>query len=697
MRGFTLHTEYPIWFLIFCFLLAAGVTAILYFRNKRYNIPHKTEWLLASLRFLTITIIAFLLLSPLVKTTSRNVEKPVIIIAQDNTESIKINKDSVFYANDYPSLLKKFIDDINDKYEVKTYSFGENVKDSLSFSYEDKITDISSLFDELQTRYTNRNVGALILATDGLYNKGKNPIYAASFASFPIYTIALGDTTIYKDLILTKIRTNKIAYLGNKFPAEITVTANKCKGGAATLTITKASETVFSKTLNFDTESSVQTIYLELEANLSGLQHYNVSLSVLDDEITTVNNFGDFYVDVLDQKQKILILANSPHPDIAAIKESLENNDTYEVDFSLMDEYVNSVKAYSLIILHQLPSVTNNASAILDAAKESNLPVIFILGEQSSYTNFNSQKAGLNLVVNTKLSQNEALPIINNDFPLFTISNDLKRFTDDLPPLYAPFGTYTTANSANILFYQKIGSVSTKQPLVLFNELNNNKTCVIAGEGIWKWKIFDYAKNQSHDIFNGLMSKMVQYLAITENKSFFRITGENNFYENENIEFEAEVYNDSYELINEPEVSFAIYNSKNTKYPFTFSKTTNAYHLDAGLFPVGIYRYEAQVKVGEKIYTQKGEFNVLKLNIESLSTTADHKSLYNLAQKHNGALFYPDKLDDLLEALEKRDDIKSVSFTQKRLSDLLNFFRVFILILILLSAEWFIRKWSGNY
>jgi hypothetical protein len=697
MQGITIITEYPLWFLIFCILLGTGVAFILYYRNKKYNVPEKFIWLLSALRFISVTILAFLLLSPLVKTTSRNVEKPVIIIAQDNSESIAINKDSVFYKKEYPENLKKFIESVSEKFDVKTFCFGENISDTLAFSYTDKITDISSFFDELQTRYTNRNVGALVLATDGLYNEGKNPVYASEFASFPIYTIALGDTTVYKDLIISKVNSNKIAYLGNMFPVEIVVTANKCKGSSAKLTVAKGQETVFTKTLDFNDESSVQTVYLEIEAKLSGLQHYSVSITPVDGEITTVNNYRDFYVDVLDQKQKILILANAPHPDVSAIKESLEKNDSYEVDYFLASDFTGSIDGYSLIILHQLPSTANNAASITEAIKKSNLPSIYILGTQNNYTTFNGLKTGLSIVVNVKTSQNEALPVINNDFPLFIISDELKRFTDDLPPLYAPFGSYTTSTSSNILFYQKIGSVSTKQPLIIFNELNGLKTCVVSGEGLWKWKLFDYAKNQNHDIFNGLLSKMVQYLAVTENKNLFRINCENNFYENENIEFNAEVYNESYELINDPEVSLTVYDSKGTKYPFTFSKTANAYQLNAGVFPVGSYRYEAKVKVGEKILTETGEFNVLALNIESLNTTADHKTLYNLSKKHNGALYYPDQLNELLKAIESRDDIKSVSYTQKRMSDLLNIFWVFLIIMVLLSAEWFIRKWSGNY
>jgi hypothetical protein len=677
--------------------LGAGVALLLYYRNSRYNINSQLKKTMAVIRFCTVTVIAFLLLSPLVKSVYRYVEKPIIIIAQDNSKSILINKDSSFYKNQYPEKLNKIIDGLKSKYEVKTYYFGDKVTDKLKSAFNDKVSDISAFFDEFQTRYTNRNVGALVLATDGIYNKGKNPFYASDFATFPIYTLALGDTTIYKDLIISKINYNHIVYLGNKFPVEIIVTANKCKGSNTKLTVLKGNEIVFAKNLDFTTASSTQTVFLEIEAKQSGIQQYRVILSPIKDEITLANNEQIFFVEVLDQRQKILILANSPNPDIAAIKESLEKNDNYDVESYIADDYTKPLPGFNLVILHQLPSLTNFASKILESLKKLEIPVIYILGAQSNYNIFNGLNAGMSIAVNTKSSINEALPIINNDFPLFTLNEDARRFSDDLPPLNVAFGSYKTSNSANVLFYQKIGFVATKQPLVIFNHVDNLKTCVIAGEGIWRWKFTDYLQHKNHDIFNELIGKFVQYLAVTDDKSFFRVKGSNTYYENENVEIDAELYNDSYELINEPEVSFTIYNKENKEYPFVFSKTSNAYHLNAGIFPIGEYRYKAKVKAGDKIYTKTGIFNVHALNLESLCTTADHKLLYNISRKHDGKMFYPNQLDELLKAINSRNDIKSVSFTQNRFNEMVNLLWVFILILILLSVEWFLRKWSGNY
>ena len=557
--NFSITTEYPLWLLIFCVLLGAVISLLLYYKNNKYNISPLLKKILTSIRFVAITIIAFLLLSPLVKTVSRFVEKPIIIIAQDNSESIPVNKDSVYYKKQYKEQLNKFIEAIKAKYDVKTFSFGDKVSNNISFSFNDKLTNISALFDKLQTLYTNRNVGALILATDGMYNRGKNPLYASDYISYPIYTLALGDTSIFKDIIISKINYNKVTYLGNKFPVEITIKANRCKRKSSKLTITKGNEIVFSKELDFSSTISTQTVLTEIEAKQSGIQRYHVFLTPIPEEVTEANNASDFFVEVLDQRRKILILANSPHPDIAALKESIEKNDNYEVESALAENFNKTVLGYNLVILHQLPSENNNIAKIIESLNKSGTPVMYIIGNQSNFNVFNELKTGLNIITNNKSSQNEALPIINNDFALFTINEEVKNFSYDLPPLYSPYGTYKTSNSSNVLFYQKIGSVATKQPLVMFNQQNNVKSCIIAGEGIWKWKLADYRQNKNHDIFNSILSKFIQYLAITEDKGFFRLNCNNNFYENENVELYAEVYNESYEMINTPEISLDIY------------------------------------------------------------------------------------------------------------------------------------------
>lgn len=230
-----------------------------------------------------------------------------------------------------------------------------------------------------------------------------------------------------------------------------------------------------------------------------------------------------------------------------------------------------------------------------------------------------------------------------------------------------------------------------------FNTVGENKIALFNGEGIWRWRLQDFAAHGNHDLFDELVSKTVQYLSVKVDKSFFRIIAKNNFLENEPVEMEAEVYNESYELINTPEVSVVFTNAANKKFSYTFSKTSNAYRLNAGMLPVGEYKYDAKVKAGEKIYTQHGEFSVSALQVELTNTTADHQLLYSLAKKNNGEMIYPAGMEQLSGKLNAREDIRPVSYSEKKLRDVISLKWIFFIALLLISAEWFMRKRNGAY
>jgi len=686
--------EYPFWFIIFCLLLGAGYSLFLYRKDKKFD--DSSVWFvrtMAASRFLVVTVLALFLLSPLLKTINRSVEKPVIIVAQDNSESLIAGKDSAFYKKEYKQNLQKLIDELSDKYEVRSYSFADKIKelnsaDSLTFN--EKQTDISTLFDEIETRYSNRNVGAIILASDGLYNRGSNPVYTSDKIKIPVYTIALGDTTVKKDIILVKTEHNRLAYLGNDFPMEIVINAKQLKGKTTTLSISKAGSTLFTQNINFNSDAFITTVPVILQAKEIGLQHYKVKLSALSEEATTANNTRDVFIDVLDARQKIVILSDAPHPDVAAIKQTLESNQNYEVESYMSADFNKPLKKYNLVILHQLPNARNPSSKIMAELNDSGIPVWLFSGANTIF------KADLS-VASQSQKTNESEAILDQNFPLFTISDELRKGIKDFPAVSCPFGTYQAEAASNVLFYQRIGIVDTKTPLLLFNTFGENKTAVFTGEGIWRWRLQDFSAHGNHKIFDEFISKTVQYLSVKVDKSFFKVLGVANFFENELIELEAEVYNESYELINDPEVSITISNADNKKFPFTFSKTSNAYRLNAGMMPVGEYKYEAKVKVAKNIYTQRGEFSISPLQIELTNTVADHQLLYSLAKKHDGEMLYPNELDKLKEKLNTREDIKSVSYSEKKLTDLINVKWIFFLLLILLSLEWFMRKRSGTY
>jgi hypothetical protein len=687
-------TEYPLWFVLFCLLLGGLYSFFFYFRSRKDDIRPLIVRLMAFLRFVTVTIIAFLLLSPLVRKNSEIVEKPVIILAQDNSASIILSKDSAFYRREYPGMLEKLSGDLSGKFEVSGYSFGEKVIPGLLTSFTDKQTDISDLIGELKSRYYNRNVGALILASDGIYNKGSNPFYAAANLGFPVYTLALGDTLLVKDIIVRRALYNHSAFLGDKFPVEVEVDGNRCDNIASEITIERKGEVLFRKNITFRGEKCFRRIDAMIEAREKGLNRYTISIKPVEGEFSAANNRIDLFVDVTDTKQKVLILSTAPHPDIAAMRSALESSARFEVDEARPGELKQPAGRYDLIILYQLPAQGDFTD--LSKITGSKTPLLYVLGTTTDYDAFNKLGTGL-LVSSSKLNFTETLPYVNPDFTLFTLDKNDQKVINEFPPLQSFFGSFQVSPSSEVLCFQKIGNVQSRMPLVMFFSNGGRKTGVIAGENLWKWRLSDFLQKQNHDIFNDLVNKIAEYLAVKEDRNFLQVKTRNKWLENEPVEFEARLYNQSYELISDPDVSLTITDEKGKNYPFVFGKQDKSYYLNAGSFNPGIYKYQATAKVGNDTRQASGQFLVEPVNLEALNTAADHNLLYRVAKAHDGEMFYPGTMDQLEKKILAREDIRPVSFWQKKYSDLTGNLWVFLLVLALLTAEWFLRKRNGIY
>lgn len=689
--------QYPTWFLLLAVLAAAGYSLGMYFREKRTSeMPLWMVRALAGIRGVAVFIIIVLLIGPLIKSTSSRTEKPIVVIAQDNSSSIPLNSDSAFYKNEYQEQLANLKSTLSGDFEVRSYVFGNEVNETDAIDFSDGRTDFSDVFEELDNVFANRNVGAVILASDGLYNRGRDPVYSPLNLNAPIYSVALGDTSIKRDVILKKVDHNRYAYLGNEFPVELTLEAEKFQGKSVTVQLSSENGILWEQRVNVNSGSFRKVLDAKLEAKIPGLNRIRASVTVLDGELSASNNSQDFFVEVLDGRQKVLILAANPHPDIAALKRSISGNDNYEVEAFVIGEKEFTPKKYDLVILHQLPQRGGRGRAEMDKIRASTVPAFAIVGGKTDLRWFNDMNFGLQINA-ARQSKNEVLPVFAKGFSLFTMDENVRRMVQRFPPLNAPFGEYTANGSAQTLFNQRIGNVETENPMLLFNDVSGRKMGVLVGDGIWRWRIRDYEENSSHGIFDRMLSKIVQFLALKTDKSLFRVSTKNRYNEDEAVVFNAELYNETYEPINEPEIDLSITDEAGKSYEYQFNRTDNAYRLNAGSFKEGNYRYKARVSNAGKVFESEGQFMVAALKLETTRTTADHNLMYKLANGSGGDMFYPRELDKLAETIKNRDDIRNVIYEQTWFKEAIHLKWLFFVILALLSLEWFVRKRQGAY
>lgn len=677
-----LLTDYPWYFLLFCLLAGAAYSVALYGLRRRNGgaqeeLPRWARVALPALRFAVVALLAFLLLGPLVKRQVHDKERPIVAIVDDTSASVTAHGYALGDEAWEPVERR-----LGKDFEVVRYPYGDGHS-----------TNIAAALTDVKERYAGRNLAAVVLTGDGIYNQGQNPSGVAPTLAVPLYTVALGDTTQRRDAAIANVRYNRIAYMGNRFPVEVTVRAMRLAGRKSTLALRQGGRTLAQQSLAYEGDSYTATVTLTLDAEKAGLQSYTLTLAPDEAEYTTANNSRTIVVEVIDGHQKIALLAAAPHPDIAALRGAIEHNPNYLLDLYLPAKLAGMKAAqfddYNLVILHNLPSSTGAADALVRAVA-ARQPTLFVIGPQTDLGRFNALHSGLEIVARTRKTD-EVSAAHNAAFSLFTLDDDLCRRLEQLPPLQAPFGDYRVAANVQTLFGATLGGVGTGRPLVAFGQQEGIRRAFVTGEGLWRWRLHSYQATGSHDDFNTLVEKMVVYTSLQVGKERFRVTAQPVYTAGEPVQMEAELYNDNYEPINTPEVEIEIGGDK-----YTFNRSGEGYVLRLGALEAGTYSYSATTVFNGHTYKTTGHFAVEEVNLEELTLVADHALLNTLAASTGGVMLQADSLGRLPDLLAARDDIRSVIYSHTRYTDLLNLPWVLLLVILLFTLEWGIRKYFLN-
>ncbi|MCB0637182.1 MAG: hypothetical protein KDC54_11220 [Lewinella sp.] len=694
-----LSFTYATWWVAICLLAGLAYALIMYFRDRTFKDQGRwLNWLLGVLRFLSVSILALLLLAPILRSVQTQSQKPVVVLAQDGSESVGESlADSAAYVQAFQDLRNE----LSANYDVATFTFGEQVRDTLDFSFRDKKTNLADVFQQVYDLYSNQNLGAVIIGTDGIYNEGANPLYTDVRLNAPVYTIGLGDTTRHKDLVLQRVFHNRIAYLGDRFSIQVDVSAQYAAGANSRLHIARIENgqprELAVEPVTIDRNDFFLTKEFILDADRAGVNRFRITLDPVDGEQSRANNSRDFFVEVLEARSKILILAKAPHPDLTALRQSLTGGRNNEVEVAYANRFSGNLQDYDLVIFHQLPSISDPVSNLINQQREFNIPAWYIVGQ---FTNLNSiSRVQQQILISGRgTSSNEVQAIYAPEFSLFNVSEELRAVLPVFPPLIAPFGEFVPGGSASVMLRQRIGRIDTEYPLLSMGEEEGTRVAVLAATGLWQWRLFDYLERKNHDRFDELVSQIVQYLSIKDDKRRFRVDlPKNIFEENEPIVFDAELYNESYELINDPSATLVITDSDGREFNYTFNATGSAYRLNAGSFPAGDYRFTASVNTGTETLDYNGQFTVQPIQLERFVTTADHNLLQLLSERYGGEFLAPTQLGELPGKLAERGTVKPVIYQTATTRSVINLKGIFFLVLLLLSLEWFLRRYYGSY
>lgn len=672
----TFQFEYSTTWILLVILVAGGLCFWLY-QKKGLPWSSSQNLLLASLRFLGIFFLLILLLEPTLRSIQNTDLPPTIHLLIDNSSSVSsrgVKIDQIL------SEQKKIEEELN-AVGLETSVFTLN--DSSTFSAAS--SDLAGFLKRTVSKDRDENQIASILISDGIYNQGISPTYQNYIK--PIFTIGVGDTVPPQDISITRTLFNKVSYKENQSPVRIEISQSGFFGKRVKVTISEKGKVLASKEIVL--ERPVQEVEFQVSSEIEGLRRMIVSVSELENESSYANNYSNLFMEVIDGRRKVLIVASSPHPDIKAIRTTLNQTGNYQTEL-----YIPSIQNqkptdnFDVIIYHGAFRSRNPFEP------KGNPGIFYILSNESSIRSINMTLPYLQ--INRKGSQPDKVTgSFNANFSKFKIEKT--GIFDDFPPIEVPFGDYILSGPSEVVMFQKIGNFKTEKPLMAVYDDGSQKSAVLVGQNIWTWKMQESAINGESEEFNNLITKTVQYLSVSSKQKPFQLTPEKrSFRETEPVIFEAEVYNDIFERIYGNDIRLEIVNEagQTNKYNFTDSEISSDFKTPT-LDP-GIYTYIAQTERGGKTLTDRGEFSVTDTNLESLDLTADHGLLRTLAAKSGGIYAPIEKSADILNEIKNRN-YKSRIKSEEKLIPLYRLWWWYLIVFVLFSTEWFLRKYWGAY
>jgi hypothetical protein len=678
------------WYVILCLLCGVAFAGLFYWRASAFS--RDQRWVLALLRGSLASALAFLLLNPLIKTLTSLVLKPKVVLLLDHSRSMK-GQVSTSELGDAWTALRKYLEDKGFETEVKNLEDVriEEVKD---LAFTARKTNLSQGLNAVKSSNEGQHLTDVILVSDGILNDGLSP----TFFKYPfrIHAVGAGDSTLKKDASISGVAANKIAYLGNDFTVNIDVSAVQMAGSRASLDIRDSEGTVLqSQSVSYTSEDSFTTLQFKLPARKIGKQRFVAQLQVLNGEHMTQNNRREFIVDVVNGKEKILLLAAAPHPDLKAIKSILDKNEWFDLTIKIIQESdISQIKSevYDVLILHQFPDQGQMHTRFLGELLARQKPVFFFPGSRPDWSYFN----GMQNVVSVQTQLGKADKVsgqLNPGFSLFQVPS--AQVLAELPPISVPFGNYTALTGTDVLMTQYISGIATGRPLLAVNLGGSRKMAVFLGDGLWNWRMEEYAQTQMHEVLDDLILKTLQLIAIKEDKGKLRVYPTNDvFLLDQRVSFVVEVYNDLYERVYDQDIQLKIKDEKGVEKAYDFRITTENARFELSTLPAGVYGYEAKLKGRDEV--SSGEFVVSDVDVELQNTSADFGLLRTIASENEGKFVKAEHLFELRNVIQK-DTVSNKLIGKEDIKDIIHFWWLWIILLVLASTEWILRKYWGAY
>ena len=688
-----------VWLLYPAFIIALLISVWTYIRYS--SITPGFRLLLIVARGLSLTLILLLLMNPQFELRTQSLSQPEITLLIDDSRSISTQRGEWAGEVSMRSILTEITGQLD----------AWSVRQSIS-SFSSDITQISSLdeltFDQSETRLYEvlsnfgNNSDLLVLITDGVSTSGRDALFAADFLDIPVYTLAVGDTTQLEDIVLTDVSVPSVAYVNSQLPVRLTVRNEGFESDTISVQILEDNREIAEFSYVPGENRSTREVELLVNPTQTGILNLRAVIQPVSGEWSEENNSRRFSINILDDQIRVAHVGFELHPDVGFLRRLLAANDAIELtqrtwvgNQNFAEGTLPAADSLDLLIIHGLPDGIGQATMQWLESIINEKPVVFFLTpgtRESSYSQLTSSLPGRPVLNRTNTTVPVQLRLsgeASGHAVLDLASLDLRG----APPLRSPLSD-TRQNETNLVFlYADVRGETTTSPVLQAVQLPNQRYSFFMAYNIHRW--FLRANADQIDWLSQLLYNLIDWTAADPSDQVLELSPiKTDFSSGETIEFRASVTDDSGKPESAAQVTVSI-NGNDVDFNRIFTMNTTGsgrYELDAGIMPEGSYTFQGTAQRGNQpLGEAAGVFQVGGTIAELVDTRRNDPLLIYLSEVTDGHFSTHTELSDFLDKLQGR--LGETSYIQElQTVQLYQSVFWFLLIIVLLSAEWLLRK-----
>jgi len=737
-RGeFALLGGWPRWVLVLLVLTVAGALAW----RIRSGLPEAAHslrsWRAAAIWLLQSALAALLLLllwQPAITISELKPQQNIIAVLMDDSRSMSIaDEGAPRQVRAVEALDDGVLSELQKKFQLRLYRLDRGlsvVPDFKQLQASAPVTHIGDSLRQLSDETSELPIGAVVLLSDGGENSGgldREAISALRNRRIPVHTVGLGLEQPARDVEVNDASVAPRALADSRLAATVNFQQHGYAGRKAMLRVREDSKVLAAREVTLAANGAVQTEALPFSAGPAGAKALQFSIDLLDGEDNRFNNGVTRLVKVESDARRVLYVEGEPRWEFKFIRRA-EDEDRIVRVVSMLRTTENKIYRQGIENPQDLASgfpataeeLFKYQAIILGSVEAS----YFTAGQQDLIKQFVDRRGGgLLMLGGGRYALTEGGWAVSSLAELLPVTLPTTRGTFQREPATAEL-TAAGADSMiarlaedpaqnaerwkklpYMMNYQDPGrpkpgaavllnmSVNgRKMPLLITQNYGRGRTAVLATGGSWRWQMSMPLEDQSHEAF---WRQLLRWMVTDSPGQIITSVPSQMLLDDGRIQISADVRGKDYMPAADARVEAHILGPEGIAAQVEMApdpNTPGVFRADWNAEKPGPYVAEITAKRGEE-ELGRDVLNFQRMDgvAENFHTEQNRPLLERLASQTGGRYWRPQDLSRLPNEISYSE----AGITIRDTKELWNMPAVFLLILLLRSSEWLLRrKWG---